>query len=82
MVNAVVVERSFGGNLDREHAIQVFNAHTDEVRRTIPAERLLTYESGQGWEPLCGFLGIPVPETPYPKVNTTDDFAARFPARD
>jgi Sulfotransferase domain len=82
MVNAVVVEKSFGGNLDREHAIHVFNAHTDEVRRTIPAERLLIYESGQGWEPLCGFLGIPVPETPYPKVNTKDDFAARFPARD
>jgi hypothetical protein len=82
MVNAAVVAKSFGGNLDREHAIQVFNAHTNEVRRTIPAERLLIYEPGQGWGPLCRFLGVPMPETPYPKVNTTDDFAARFPARD
>jgi hypothetical protein len=81
MVNAVVVDKSFGGSLDREHAIQVFKAHIDEVRRTIPPERLLLYESGQGWEPLCGFLGLPVPQTPYPKVNTTDDFTARFPVR-
>jgi len=81
MVNAVVVDKAFGGNLDRDHAIQVFNAHNDEVRRTIPLERLLVYESGQGWDPLCAFLRVPVPETPYPKVNTTDDFAARFPVR-
>jgi len=81
MVNAVVVDKTFGGNLDRDHAVQVFNAHNDEVLRTIPPERLLVYEAGQGWEPLCTFLGVPVPETPYPKVNSSDDFAARFPVR-
>jgi len=81
MVNAVVVDKTFSGSLDRDHAIEVFDAHNDEVRRTIPPERLLVYESGQGWEPLCAFLGVPVPETPYPKVNSSDDFAARFPDR-
>jgi hypothetical protein len=81
MVNAAVVNRAFGGNLDQDHAIQVFNAHNDEVRRTVPPERLLVYESGEGWEPLCSFLGVPVPDSPYPKVNTTDDFAARFPVK-
>jgi len=81
MVTAVVVDKAFGGSLDRDHAVQVFNAHNDEVRRTIPPERLLVYEAGQGWEPLCTFLGVPVPETPYPKVNSSDDFAARFPVR-
>jgi len=81
MVNAVVMDRSFGGNLDRDHAIEVFNAHNEEVRRTVPAERLLVYESGAGWEPLCRFLGVPVPEAPYPKVNTSEDFAAQFPSR-
>jgi hypothetical protein len=81
MVNAVVVDRAFGGNLDREHAIQVFNAHNAEVRRTVPPERLLFYESGEGWEPLCAFLDVPVPGNPYPQVNTTDDFTARFPVK-
>jgi len=81
MVNAVVVDKAFGGDLGHDHAVKVFNAHNAEVRRAIPPERLLVYEAGQGWEPLCAFLDVPVPETPYPKVNTTDDFAARFPDR-
>jgi Sulfotransferase domain len=81
MVNTVVVDNAFGGSLEKRHAIDVFNAHNEEVRRTVPPERLLVYESGQGWDPLCAFLGVAVPEAPYPKVNTTDDFAARFPAR-
>jgi hypothetical protein len=81
MVNAIVADKAFGGGLGHNHAIEVFNAHNEEVRRTVPPERLLVYESGEGWEPLCAFLGVPVPETPYPKVNTADDFAARFPDR-
>lgn len=81
MVNAVVMDRSFGGNLDRDHAIEVFNAHNEEVRRTVPPERLLIYRSGDGWGPLCAFLDVPVPDTPYPKVNTREDFAAQFPSR-
>jgi hypothetical protein len=81
MVNAVVIDKSFGGSLEREHAIAVFNAHNQDVRRTVPPEKLLVYETGEGWEPLCAFLGVPVPGAPYPKVNTTADFAARFPVR-
>jgi len=41
----------------------------------------LVYETGQGWEPLCRFLGVAVPQAPYPRVNTTDDFASQFPKR-
>ena len=81
MINAVVVEQSFDGSLDEANALHMFNAHNDEVRRLVPPERLLVYEVGQGWEPLCAFLGLPVPATPFPKVNSTDDFAARFPVK-
>ena len=38
----------------------------------------LVYEVAEGWAPLCGFLGLPVPDGPLPKVNSRDDFAARF----
>ena len=79
MVNAVVVERSFGGSLQKSHAIAVFNAHNDEVRRLVPADRLFVYESREGWEPLCTFLRVPVPVTPYPRANTTAEFRSRFP---
>jgi hypothetical protein len=81
MVNTVVVDKAFGGSLAKEHAIDVFNAHNEAVRRTVPPERLLIYEAGEGWEPLCAFLRVPVPEAPYPKVNTTEDFANQFPNR-
>jgi sulfotransferase family protein len=81
MVNKIVVDNSFSGSLDKAHAIAVFNAHNDEVRRTVPPDRLLVYESAEGWDRLCAFLGVPKPQTPYPEVNSTEDFAARFPAR-
>jgi hypothetical protein len=78
MVNAVVVERTFGGNLDKARAIEVFNAHNNEVKRVVPRERLLVHESCQGWEPLCAFLGVPPPASaPYPRVNTTEEFLSR-----
>jgi sulfotransferase family protein len=79
MVQTIVVDNTFGGSLDRDHTIKVFNAHNEEVRRTVPPERLLVYEPGEAWDRLCAFLGVPVPEAPYPKVNTTADFATRFP---
>jgi hypothetical protein len=81
MVNTIVVEKTFGGSLAKDHAISVFNAHNEEVRRSVPADRLLVYESGEGWEKLCDFLGLPVPSTPYPALNTTGDFLSRFPVK-
>lgn len=79
MVNAIVLDGTFGGDLGRDNAIAVFNAHNEEVRDTVPRDRLLVYEAGQGWDPLCEFLDVPVPEEPYPKVNSTADFVQRFP---
>jgi hypothetical protein len=81
MINTLIVEKTFGGSLDKDNAIAVFNAHNEEVRRSVPRKRLLVYESGEGWQPLCTFLDVPVPATPYPKVNTTEDFASHFPGK-
>lgn len=58
-------------------AVAAFSAHTAEVIATISPERLLVYELGSGWEPLCDFLGKPMPDTPYPTGNTADEFHAR-----
>jgi hypothetical protein len=56
---------------DRDAAIAGFHAHNAEVRATIPSERLLVFEARQGWAPLCRFLRVPVPETPFPHFNET-----------
>lgn len=55
-------------------AIARFEQHVREVRETIPPQRLLVYEVSQGWEPLCAFLGVPMPDQPFPHGNTREDF--------
>lgn len=62
---------------DREAMIERFEAHNAEVRSTIPPERLLMFRAVDGWAPLCRFLGVAVPDTPYPKANTSEDWAQR-----
>lgn len=51
--------------------------HHEEVRRTVPAERLLVWEVGEGWGPLCEFLEVPVPDEPLPHANDRETFLGR-----
>lgn len=70
MIYAGIWDGTFGGRFeDRDHAIQVYRDHIDHVTRTADPERLLVFEARQGWEPICKFLGVPVPQTAYPHVN-------------
>ena len=62
---------------DREASKKVFTDWNEEVKRTVPKERLLVFQAKEGWEPLCEFLGVPVPDEPFPRVNTRDDFLGR-----
>jgi hypothetical protein len=80
MLDRLIWDGVFGGRFeDRAHAIQVFNRHNDEVRRVVPADRLLVYEVKEGWGPLCSFLGVPVPEaTPFPHLNDAEEFRSRI----
>lgn len=57
---------------DKQHLIQRFQEHTDEVRNTVPASRLLVFEVKDGWGPLCEFLQLPEPNTDFPFVNDTE----------
>ena len=54
-------------------AVQFFNEWNEQVKAEIPADRLLVFEVKQGWGPLCQFLGVPVPEEPFPNVNDTKE---------
>ncbi len=59
---------------DKDHAIACFERHNQQVIDEVPAPQLLVYEPGQGWEPICEFLGVPVPDEPYPNTNSTAEF--------
>ena len=53
-----------------------FVEHNERVMATIPADRLLVLDlsKGEGWGPLCAFLGLPEPAVPFPHVNDTAEF--------
>lgn len=65
-----------GDTEDREHVIDVYERHNAAVIAEVPADRLIVYEVGSGWGPLCEGLGVPVPDEPYPHTNTTEEFIA------
>lgn len=76
-----MVMSDFGGRQnDHDFMTDFFKRHTDEVLSTVPADRLIVFEATQGWEPLCAFLGVPVPDKPFPKHNTREEFQARATA--
>ncbi|MDP6353206.1 MAG: sulfotransferase [Alphaproteobacteria bacterium] len=75
MAHRIVSDQTFHGRLgEAEYATEVFRRHNDAVIAAVPAERLLVMEVSQGWEPLCRFLGCPVPDGPFPHANTTKEF--------
>jgi hypothetical protein len=61
---------------ERAFMTDYFRRHSEAVKAAIAPERLLVYQAGEGWERLCAFLGVSVPDTPFPQVNTRDDFPA------
>lgn len=78
-IDALGWQGIFDGHFeDKEHAISVFNRWNREVQEYVPAERLLVWEVKEGWEPLCRFLGLPVPETPFPRLNDSETFRQQF----
>ena len=65
------------GISDKENMREKYNALHDEVRRVVPKDRLLEYHLGDGWGPLCKFLGKEVPKESFPFVNETAEFEER-----
>jgi hypothetical protein len=60
---------------EREDEAKVmFEAHNADVRASVPPERLIDWRTGDGWEPICAGLGLPVPSEPFPLTNTTAEF--------
>ena len=54
--------------------MDAFVRHNDAVRAEVPANRLLEWNLGDGWGPICERLGVPVPEEPFPVTNSTNEF--------
>lgn len=70
----IIPQKTFGFDFSKDNVIAAFERHVAAVRETIPTERLLEFEASQGWEPLCAFLGVPVPDAPFPRTNSREEF--------
>lgn len=81
LAQLLVADQVFHGRPDdREHAISVYNQNIEEVVATVPTGRLLVHCLGDGWQPLCDWLGLPVPDIAYPSGNTTQELVNKIEA--
>jgi len=65
------------GHAEPAQLIEQMVRHNEDVKRAVPAERLLVWEVGDGWGPLCAFLEVEVPDGPLPWANDRDTFLER-----
>lgn len=80
MVDAMMAARFTSAIHDREAAIAAFERHNAEVRRRVAPDRLIEWQPRDGWAPLCRALGVPVPDEPFPHVNTRETFLGAPPS--
>ncbi|CAH8429255.1 unnamed protein product [Heterobilharzia americana] len=69
--------QAFGTNYDtmtNDELKQVYLQWNQNVIDSVPSDRLLVFNLVQGWEPLCEFLQIPVPQDiNFPHLNKGAD---------
>jgi Sulfotransferase domain len=79
MIRAVIWETTFENRFaDKDFAIEVYERHNEDVKQTVPADKLLVYEIQQGWAPICEFLGVDVPDREFPHLNDAESFRKMF----
>lgn len=74
MSRAVFAARFTPHYRDERAACLAYERHNASVRSLVPAGRLVEWSPGDGWQPLCAALTLPVPDEPFPHVNTAEEF--------
>nr|WP_238341675.1 sulfotransferase family protein [Actinopolymorpha rutila] len=62
---------------DPDEAMAGYERWLGEVRAEVDPKRLIEWQPGDGWDPICRALGISVPDRPFPHENSTADYVAR-----
>ena len=58
---------------DKDFMVSYFEKRNAEIIEKVPPERLLVYQVREGWGPLCEFLGKPIPEVEFPRINSREE---------
>lgn len=72
LMRATIFELIVGDLSDRAFLTEWYNRRNQAVLDGIAPDRLLHFDVRDGWHPLCEFLGIPVPDLPFPRTNSRD----------
>jgi hypothetical protein len=81
MAERIISATGFPAGMDQAQLARAYAAHNEAVKATIPASQLLVYQVKEGWGPLCGFLGVDVPDEPFPRTNHREEFWDRVTGR-
>jgi len=65
----------------RRRCTDSYQRHMKDVTEAIPPRQLLMFNVKEGWEPLCNFLEVPVPQAPFPRGDGAKDGTLNFPMR-
>jgi hypothetical protein len=76
LIERVIIGRALGGHTDRDGILKAYRANEAAVRDLEAQGKALVFSVRDGWEPLCRFLGVDVPDVPFPKTNARADFFA------
>lgn len=77
LMQGAIFDHFDGKIADRAFMTDWFARRNQQVIDALPPERLLVFSPKDGWEPLCAFLGVPLPECPFPRVNSRDEITER-----
>ena len=69
ITDLLVTGTVMGGAIEKASNIEVYERHNQAVRDRVPSERLLVFDVRDGWAPLCEFLGVEIPDEPFPHLN-------------
>ncbi|MFY9252970.1 MAG: sulfotransferase family protein [Fuerstiella sp.] len=79
MAKRLILDTMFEGRFeDREFAIRRFHQHNAAVTAAFSKDKLLVFDVADGWDPLCKFLNVPIPNEAFPQSNTREEFQQRF----
>jgi hypothetical protein len=79
MLHEVIVPHSLGGEIGtRRQLVERYEQHVADVKATVPPDRLLVWSVTEGWPRLCAFLGVEIPDEPFPRSNDREEFMQLF----
>jgi len=70
--------RNMFNSVEEGKGVHFYNEWVKDIRDSVPEDRLLLFNVKEGWAPLCKFLNVPIPNEPFPKVNSTANFQSRI----